>query len=54
MLHLLGYDHENGGLEAMRMREKEEAYISPRIMYQMNKFRIRLFQFTRIVYNIDL
>ena len=25
MLHLLGYDHENGGLEAMRMREKEEA-----------------------------
>ena len=22
MLHLLGYDHENGGLEAMRMREK--------------------------------
>lgn len=24
MLHLLGYDHENGGLEAMRMREKEE------------------------------
>lgn len=24
MLHLLGYDHENGGLEAVRMREKEE------------------------------
>ena len=24
MLHLLGYDHENGGLEQMRMREKEE------------------------------
>lgn len=24
MLHLLGYDHENGGLEALRMREKEE------------------------------
>ena len=23
MLHLLGYDHENGGLEAMRMREKD-------------------------------
>ena len=23
MLHLLGYDHENGGLEAMRMREKK-------------------------------
>jgi len=25
MLHLLGYDHVNGGIEAMRMREKEEA-----------------------------
>ena len=25
MLHLLGYDHVNGGLEAVRMREKEEA-----------------------------
>lgn len=24
MLHLLGYDHINGGLEAVRMREKEE------------------------------
>lgn len=24
MLHLLGYDHENGGLEYVRMREKEE------------------------------
>ncbi|MDR1927954.1 MAG: rRNA maturation RNase YbeY [Oscillospiraceae bacterium] len=24
MLHLLGYDHENGGLESVRMREKEE------------------------------
>lgn len=24
MLHLLGYDHENGGLEKVRMREKEE------------------------------
>lgn len=27
MLHLLGYDHEQGGLEAMRMREKEEAVL---------------------------
>ena len=27
MLHLLGYDHENGGLEAMRMRQKEEAVL---------------------------
>ncbi len=25
MLHLLGYDHMDGGLEAVRMREKEEA-----------------------------
>ncbi len=24
MLHLLGYDHESGGLDAARMREKEE------------------------------
>lgn len=24
MLHLLGYDHVNGGLERVRMREKEE------------------------------
>lgn len=24
LLHLLGYDHEQGGLEAVRMREKEE------------------------------
>ncbi|WP_040196463.1 rRNA maturation RNase YbeY [Candidatus Soleaferrea massiliensis] len=24
MLHLLGYDHENGGMEAVKMREKEE------------------------------
>ena len=28
LLHLLGYDHENGGLEAMRMREKEEAVLT--------------------------
>lgn len=28
MLHLLGYDHENGGIEAMRMREKEEETLS--------------------------
>ncbi|MBQ9414961.1 MAG: rRNA maturation RNase YbeY [Clostridia bacterium] len=25
MLHLLGYDHEEGGLKAVRMREHEEA-----------------------------
>ena len=25
MLHLLGYDHVQGGIEAVRMREKEEA-----------------------------
>lgn len=28
MLHLLGYDHENGGLEQVRMREKEETVLS--------------------------
>ena len=28
MLHLLGYDHENGGLEAVRMREKEESVLT--------------------------
>ena len=28
MLHLLGYDHENGGLEATLMREKEEEILS--------------------------
>ena len=27
MLHLLGYDHVNGGLEALRMREHEEAIL---------------------------
>lgn len=27
MLHLLGYDHEVGGLEAVHMREKEEAVL---------------------------
>ena len=30
MLHLLGYDHEQGGLEAVHMREKEEA-----VLYQL-------------------
>jgi len=28
MLHLLGYDHESGGLEKVRMREKEERVMS--------------------------
>lgn len=28
MLHLLGYDHEAGGLEQVRMREKEETVMS--------------------------
>ena len=28
MLHLLGYDHENGGMELVRMREKEEEALS--------------------------
>ena len=28
MLHLLGYDHVNGGLQAVRMREKEETVLT--------------------------
>lgn len=28
MLHLLGYDHEDGGLEQVRMREKEEQVLT--------------------------
>lgn len=28
MLHLLGYDHEAGGLELVRMREKEETVLT--------------------------
>lgn len=28
MLHLLGYDHENSGLEAVHMREKEETVLT--------------------------
>lgn len=28
LLHLLGYDHEDGGLEAVHMREKEEAVLT--------------------------
>ena len=28
MLHLLGYDHEAGGLEMVRMREKEESVLT--------------------------
>ncbi len=28
MLHLLGYDHVNGGIEEMRMREKEETVLT--------------------------
>lgn len=28
MLHLLGYDHVNGGLERVRMREKEEEVLT--------------------------
>ena len=28
MLHLLGYDHVDGGLDAVRMREKEEQVMS--------------------------
>ena len=28
MLHLLGYDHEDGGIEEVRMREKEETVLT--------------------------
>lgn len=28
MLHLLGYDHEQGGIEMVRMREKEEKVLT--------------------------
>ena len=28
MLHLLGYDHEDGGIEAVHMREKEEQVLT--------------------------
>lgn len=28
MFHLLGYDHESGGMEMVRMREKEEAVLT--------------------------
>lgn len=28
MLHLLGYDHVNGGIESVRMREKEETVLT--------------------------
>ena len=28
MLHLLGYDHVDGGMEAVRMREREEAIMT--------------------------
>lgn len=28
MLHLLGYDHEAGGLELVHMREREEAVLT--------------------------
>jgi probable rRNA maturation factor len=28
MLHLLGYDHENGGLEETIMREKEQEILT--------------------------
>ena len=28
LLHLLGYDHEDGGLEAVHMREKEETVLT--------------------------
>lgn len=38
MLHLLGYDHENGGLEARCMREKEETVLTKLGIARANSF----------------
>ena len=35
MLHLLGYDHVNGGIEQMKMQEKEE-FVMQQLGYQYN------------------
>ncbi len=37
MLHLLGYDHEEGGLQEMKMREKEENILTA-LGLSINKF----------------
>lgn len=38
MLHLLGYDHENGGLEEVRMHEKEELVLTEIGLPRSNSF----------------
>lgn len=40
MFHLLGYDHENGGLEAVTMREKEELVLEQLGLARQNSFTI--------------
>lgn len=38
MFHLLGYDHVNGGLEAVRMREKEETIMNQIGLSRINSY----------------
>lgn len=38
MFHLLGYDHVNGGLEAVRMREKEETVMNQIGLSRINSY----------------
>ena len=38
MLHLLGYDHENGGIEQVHMREKEEEVLTKIGLKRDNSF----------------
>lgn len=38
MFHLLGYDHVNGGLEAVRMREKEETVMDQIGLSRINSY----------------
>lgn len=38
MLHLLGYDHVNGGVEQMRMREREEEVLALLGLQRENSF----------------
>ena len=38
MLHLLGYDHEAGGIEQVRMREKEETILTQLCLKRHNSY----------------
>lgn len=40
VLHLLGYDHVNGGLEAVRMREKEESVLAQLDLRRNGKYSL--------------